>query len=374
MGLPEEVNGSQLERSTPAGYEVLGRVRQWELICFADRMLSMVMDLPVYTKRQKLAHDSPLLVDGVVQLAVYLRRLTDIARKIQQLDHLDAVPGQIMELYSLALNLVRELRTLASHAPESWWAWNTEYVKPRHVVQSMHYYIAMRVHLPFALKREERDEFFFYHRLACKDACENITLRYLFLRRALSTGFVLSGMLDLQAFTATVLLLLTVHSSSFSNSSNMALEQARIKDTVGEVISIMHSQSDGAPNASITGDFISTLYALNSFFHDEGNGSPGENITVKVPILGKIYVRRNNRPYLLAKSKMTRYHQTAQVDRGWAPGLQLIPGSIDAHLSLANACGGLGDEPLDEFSYSIEMNDNSYQDPLYVDSLSGVHI
>ncbi len=122
----------------------------------------------------------------------------------------------------------------------------------------MHYYIAMRVHPPFALKRGERDESP-YHLLACKDACENITQRYLFLRRALPTDFVLSGMLDLQAFTATVLLLLTIHSSSLSNSSNMNLEKSRIKATVGEVINIMHARSDGAPKASLTRDFISTL-------------------------------------------------------------------------------------------------------------------
>lgn len=171
----------------------------------------MVMVLPVCTKRQKFAHDSPSLIDGAVQLAVYLRGLTDIAGKISQLDHLNAAPGQIMDLY-LALNLMRELRTLASHGRDSWWAWKTEYVEPRYVVKSMRYYIAMRVHLPFALKREERDESFIYHRPACRDARENITQRYLFLRRALRTDFVLSGMLDLQAFTATVLLLLAIHS------------------------------------------------------------------------------------------------------------------------------------------------------------------
>lgn len=84
----------------------------------------------------------------------------------------------------------------------------------------------------------------------------------------------------------------------------MTLEKARIRATVGKVINIMHSRSDDAPNASLIRDFISTLYASNPFFHDEGNGNKAHIITVKVPILGKIYVRRNNPPYLLVEVQM----------------------------------------------------------------------
>lgn len=97
MGLPEGVKATQLENTATDDSEVqFGRIQQWELICFADRMLSMVMDLPVYTTWQK--HDFPLLVDGVVQLAIYLGGLIDVEGNIQQLDHLNAVSGQSMEL------------------------------------------------------------------------------------------------------------------------------------------------------------------------------------------------------------------------------------------------------------------------------------
>lgn len=95
----------------------------------------------------------------------------------------------------------------------------------------------------------------------------------------------------------------------------MPLEKARIKTVASEVINIMHERSDGAPNSSITQDFVSTLHAMSRFFQQEVNGNQFQNLTVRVPILGKIHVGRNSREYSVPEVQMTSY-QTAQDARG----------------------------------------------------------
>jgi hypothetical protein len=170
----------------------------------------MFLNLLPGTRRYEQTGVQPLIVDGVVQTRAYLTRLTDIAAKIQHLDDIDT-PGSA-ELYATALELARELRVLAFQTLKLWWVTDADHVKPDHLVQFLHYCIVMRVHLPFVVRQNPGEEYF-YSRLACMDACEAVAQRYQFLRRMLPPRFFLGQILDLQAFTATTVLLLTTHSS-----------------------------------------------------------------------------------------------------------------------------------------------------------------
>lgn len=368
MGLPKTIHAKQYNKTTRVDDDEtqLCRAQQWELICSADRLLSMVMNVPPGTSRHKQTTEPALVIDGVVQPGVYLRRLTDIAGKMQQLDDLNSATESSSELYTSTLELVRELRALALQTPESWWARGTERVEPDHIVQAMHFYVSMRVHLPFTMRPDAGEEYF-YHRLACMDACEAIAHRYLFLRRMLPPGFFLSGMLDLQVFSATVVLLLTSHTSPSTNRFNLRIDKTRIDTVVGQVINLMRERSDGAPNSDSAQNVVSTLCALNHLFREDDSGDQMHQLTVKVPLLGKVHVRRNPRAWQAPKADRPWFQP--QPDPGaWKPNEQLFPASFQGNPSMGPTWGAQEDWQLDRLSWSIEnSHETFFQDSLMMD-------
>ncbi|KAJ5613354.1 hypothetical protein N7510_006548 [Penicillium lagena] len=369
MGLPKTFHATQHNKTTGIDddHTQLCRAQQWELICSADRLLSMVMNIPTDTSRHKQTNEPALIIDGVVQPGVYLRRLTDLAGKIQLLDDLNFAPESSTELYTSALELVRELRALASQTPESWWARGTERVEADHIVQMMHFYISMRVHLPFTMRPDAGEEYF-YHRLACMDACESIAHRYLFLRRKLPPGFFLLGILDLQVFSATVVLLLTSHSSSSTNRFNLRIDKTRIDTVVGQVINLMRERSDGAPNSDSAKNAASTLNALNHLLREDDSGNQVHQLTVKVPLLGKVHVRRN--PQMWQAPKADKPWFQPQPDTGaWKLNEQVFPASFQGNPSVGTTWGAQEDWQLDRLSWSIEnSHENLFQDSLMMDT------
>lgn len=368
MGLPKTFHTTQHKTTGIDDDQTqLCRAQQWEFICSADRLLSMVMNMSPDTSRYKQTTEPALIVDGVVQPGVYLRRLTGIAGKIQQLDDLNPATGSSAELNTSALELIRELRVLASQTPESWWAPGTERVEADHIVQAIHFYVLMRVHLPFAMRPDAGEEYF-YHRLSCMDACESIAHRYLFLRRTLPAGLFLSGIFDFQVFSATVVLLLTSHSSPSSNRFNLRIDKARIDKVVGQVIKLMREQSDGAPNSDSAQNAASTLYALNHLLCEDDSENQVHQLTVKVPLLGKVHVRRNPRTWQAPKADKLWFQH--QPDPGaWKPNEQFFPASFQGNPAFGTTWGAQEDWKLDELSWSIENSHESFfQDSLMMDT------
>jgi hypothetical protein len=155
----------------------------------------------------KLVFNLNLICEGNSNITL---RCSDIAAKVQQQDDVRTTLGLSKELYTTALELASELKALAAETPDSWWIRNLDQVETDDVVHFMHYVLLMRIYLPFAFQ-EEPIEADYSSRLACMAACEGVAQRYQFLRQRLPYGFLLAHILDLQAFTATVILLLTTH-------------------------------------------------------------------------------------------------------------------------------------------------------------------
>lgn len=108
-------------------------------------------------------------------------------------------------------------------------------------------------------------------------------------------------MLDLLAFTATVILILTSHSPPFTEECNVIMDKARIEKEVGQVIELMRERCTNAPVASrFARNGIPTLCSLNDLLHDEHSNNTGSprvhQLMLDVPLLGKIHVHRNVRP------------------------------------------------------------------------------
>ncbi|MCJ1443726.1 MAG: hypothetical protein MMC23_004226 [Stictis urceolatum] len=201
MGLPKSFQAVQLEKTNgSAPSETLFyRAQMWEVLYTADRISAMVMNLPPATSRYQQAKTQSLISNGVVQPQAYLNRLTYIAVNVPYSTGTTTALKSDRELHTTAMTLAKELSLLASEVPKSWWNGAAEKFKPDQMVQFLHYCVAMRVHLPFAITEDTGDDNS-YSRKACIDACQSVARRYVSLRRKLPPGIFLSRVLDLQLF------------------------------------------------------------------------------------------------------------------------------------------------------------------------------
>lgn len=265
----------------------------WEMICSIDRILAMILNLPPATARLQQMARQAVTLDGVVQVHAYLTRLTDIACRVQTLDDMITAEGSIAEAYATALELDGELKVLASHVPKFWWHHeDPENVKPEHIVQSLHFYITVRVHLPFCMRGHPDDEYVF-SRLACLSACENVARRFQLLRRILPSGMFLSRVLDLQAFTVTVVLLLMSHSWPSADRMGMEANKARIERRIVEVVNLLEEKSRDSPGSTFVQHGLVTIRSLCALLQDDPQGSNVQQLRLKVPLLGTVHVRRH---------------------------------------------------------------------------------
>lgn len=321
MGLPRsskayKPNGS----SEPDNDEMqLQRAQIWESLCSADGLSGMIVNLPCASQYQQ-SYSLPLAVDGIIQPRAYLIRLMHISTKIQYRDE-----GSSAELYASTLELDRQLNVLMSQTPKLWWAISSRKLQPEQVVQFVHYCVKMRIHLSFAMRRDTSDEYI-YSRLACKDACEFAVERYQSLRQELPSNIFISQALDLQAFTATVIIILLSYNSQDRLSP-------RINSAVAQVINIMEEKSIEAAGFDFALRGGSTIRSLTKLLQDDET-SDLQELTVTVPLLGKVHVRRNS-------------HRPKKAEAQFIPQEQGLPPLTSTPLAQ-------GEYQWDSLSWSIE--------------------
>ena len=105
----------------------------------------------------------------------------------------------------------------------------------------------VRTHLQLALKYKESIPNF----STCFDACQELARRYVSIRPILPAGFFSDRVIDLQAFTATVFLLLTSYrTTSSSGISPQAVDDNVTTGVVDQAVRMMGFAAD-----QIRGDF-----------------------------------------------------------------------------------------------------------------------
>lgn len=371
MGLPKASRIAQLHKDvvTEEDEKQLHIAQLWEMICTTERLLGLISNLPPSTKRYHQPKDEPLSIGDVVQPRVYLSRLTDIAARIHDLDDMNAAQGPSTELYTSALDLDRELRALSSQTPRSWWAGDTEQARPDNLVQFLHYAITMRVHLPFTIRQHSGEEYF-YSRLACMNACESVAQRYQFLRLNFPPGIFLSGILDLQVFTATVILLLTSHSLPPMDRLALRIETENIQSVVAQVIKVMCERCNETPGSGFAQTGATTLSSLNKLLQQEDATAHVPELSLNVPLLGNLHIRRNIPP-----ARKAGNHRSSQTipELGSSKPFENPFHHDESTPSLSTNTDVIPMTPQDDwqwdnFSWSIENNhENLFQDMVMAD-------
>ncbi|KIX94587.1 uncharacterized protein Z520_09633 [Fonsecaea multimorphosa CBS 102226] len=372
LGLPKASQGFQPDgAAAPPDQHQLQKVQLWEFMCSAERLLCMIINRPPTTRRFEHTNAQPLLINGNIQVHVYLNKLTDITAKFDTLDELNATRESSAQAYAYALELDRELRILASQTPKSWWDQDSVHIKPQNLCQLLHYYFLMRIHLPFTM-RQDPAEGTMYSRLTCMEACEAVAQRYQPLRRLLPSGIFLSPIMDLQAFTATIVLLLTSHSGPSSNHPDSEASKARVQGIAAQVLQVMDEKSRDVTNANFARLGALTIRSLNALLQQKGDTTNSRQLNLKVPLLGNVNVRLNISPSQAPPTTATQQPFQVQPDTGlWRAPDQILPQqpgimpvNTGHHLVLPQTTAEWGLNPL---SWSFDTHDNFFQDAFMAD-------
>lgn len=185
----------------------------WTHLVMGDRYLSLVLGLP-YSVAETFVSSSIAEAAAVAQDSAageaYLARMAPLMTKI-----IDRNQSPSTMPYSHTLNLDRELDDLHSTTPKTWWTTErlpgttVEEHFDRLQAQFFHYHAKVLLHMPFML-RSSADKLYQYSHTATLNAAREMIRYFDALRGAESVGPHICKLLDFQAFTAAMLLLLNI--------------------------------------------------------------------------------------------------------------------------------------------------------------------
>jgi hypothetical protein len=369
VGIPKILKAKLLTEPSPPNSPGTEESALWEFFCSAERLLCLVLNRTPITQRLESPQSKPLLISGSVIVTNYLKRLTDITARFHLLDDMDTSPGFGAQSYASSLELDKELRMLAQEVPPSWWNLSVEQSKPDKLLQLVHYYCMMRVHLPFTM-RQTPNNGNVYSRLTCMEACEAVCERYQALRHVLPSGIFVSPILDLQGFTASVVLLLTSYNTSNDRQMGMPADKLKVHDTVARVVKVMDEKSRDIIGATFAQHGAISVKSLAEFLQSDGTGTKPREVNLHVPLLGSINIRRNDQTIGHLQPRPTVPPNTTGI---WSNGISQAPQTpLTAAASIPNALPPMStqqDWQWNPLSWSINDQDNFFQQALPMDML-----
>jgi len=248
----------------------------------------MMFNIPAATITYHLPRKQVLREDGKVLTQPYLFELASISMKLQDLDDTTAQGESQADIYDKVLKLDRELRTLASLTPQTWWNRDVG-LSPDAIVQYIHNYLMVRVHVQSAMSTDEYDRYG-YSRMSCRTACENTVRRYAILRRLLPAGYFLCRGFDMMSFTASIYLLLNTNDTEHREDTP---QQRRNEGPIALVLQLaetLEAVSD-QHGADFAREAATTIRSLDTLMNSPAPAH-SHSLTLKIPLVGKINIRR----------------------------------------------------------------------------------
>lgn len=185
----------------------------WTHLVMGDRYLSLVLGLPYSVAETFVSAsitEAATIAQDTAAGEAYLARMAPIMTKI-----IDRNQSPTTMPYADTLNLDREVDQLQSTTPKEWWTTerlpNTTIEEhfDRLQAQFFHHHAKVLLHMPFML-RSANEKLYQYSHTATLDSAREMIRYFDALRGADSVGPHICKLLDFQAFTAAMLLLLNL--------------------------------------------------------------------------------------------------------------------------------------------------------------------
>jgi hypothetical protein len=331
----------------------------WESICVVDRLAGMMFNLPSATKAYPMSYKDVVSANGEVDLQVYIGRLTEIALSVQDLDSIPTSEQQDWDQMSKVFAIDEKLRSLNELPPVAWWSPPAGHMTPERLVQCWSAYFTVRTHLRLALADDERGKFRLSYN-TCLSASQNMARRYIDLRPLLPSGFFASRVTDFQILTAAVFLIFDC--SKVLSGSRQAPQPNASSILVEQLANSLKTASLRA-GGDFAGKAVVAIRSLQTLMQGPPSNDSQKDMTLNVPMLGKISVNRRNRhvqpEHVHATQTITGWEQSGGVPED---SVQLLDGaavpfwSMDvlddgfSFLGDANAGEGFG---LSDYGFSF---------------------
>ena len=262
----------------------------WESICVLDRVASMMWSFPLATANVPLPQRPLIHSEGQVNPQAYLYHLVSIMSRVFDLDTGYSSGRPLTELFNEVIVTDQELRSLASLVPNGWWKSHWSEFSTDALLQLWHQYLVIRTHLHLALKYDE-DRRFAFNFIACLDACQELAKCYMALRPISPGAFFANRFFDIQAFTASVFLLLASHRTvrgpgTFPRAGDIDFT------IVDQVVQTLETAADRA-GGDVAHQAANAIRYLSPLLQ-QPQMSESQKITLSLPLIGKIHVSRKS--------------------------------------------------------------------------------
>jgi hypothetical protein len=313
----------------------------WESICAIDRVMSMMWSLPIATASFPLPM-RPIIDDqGQVILQTFLHRLANIASKVLELDGVYLQDKPVSDLISVVMSMDEELQVVANTPAREWWSESPSLLSPAALFQYWHSYLIIRTHLRLALAYDH-DQRFLYNFMSCLSACQVHTKRYVALRPLLPTGFFANSIVDLQALSAIVFLLLAANNPAAGPSAVASWHLMDAQQTCSLVDDAVQAMEQASARTGSQSAFhgVEAIRTLRSLLEQPDSGEP-QKVSLLLPLIGRIHVSRKS-------GRSGQRHHSAQSASNREPPL----GGYSADTAGSDY---LSPEFLNTLSYSMEV-------------------
>lgn len=274
----------------------------WWVAFEADRYSALILGLPYGISSQHCDFESEDIENQhISREEIYKRKLAIITGDIIDRNQASKSPG-----FTATQEIDEKLENLARSMPESWWElpsapWPIEpqvlaRLDSRLMAQFWHYQIEATLHLPFML-RSTTDPRFEYSKSVCLKASREMICRYVLLREKYGASTFVCKIIDFQAFTAAVILLVnlvgpppTIH-HLHTNTAN-----THDRQIINRVVSLLGDPTAGVDKSVATQGIkvIKTLSAIATGNTGSYNGSRGA-IKLAIPYFGTISIARGHK-------------------------------------------------------------------------------
>ena len=323
----------------------------WEAVCYFDRIASIMWSLPLATASYPLLKRMVVDADGQVIPQQYLYKLADIVSRVLDLESGYSSGKPFTASFDAVIRTDQELRLMASLPPKDWWKVEQNSFSIEAPLQWWHRYLTVRTHLHLALRHNEGQQFAFNF-ITCLAACQELARRYVSLRPTLPSGFFVNRVIDLQAFTAIVFLLLASYRTACGTSNVVqGVDVEYTKDLVNQVVRVME-QVAGRTSGEFAHKAVGAIRSLTSMLQ-RSQTSESQRITLDLPLVGRIHVSRKS---CVAKAVSSPSFPTLNQPLQETLSIPSGDGSTLIDQAMPSAFSDL--ELMDSLSYSLEIPEN----------------
>ena len=258
----------------------------WNALYLSDRYLSLILGLPYCISE---AHVHPNTSNAFYPMKTNIAHvdsdyLFTLARIVGHVIDRNQTPSPADTLIA-TVKTEAEMTDLAASMPKEWWVLTIGDGEARPLLYSKllpqfwHHLTRALLHLPFMLKATT-DRRYAYNRIAALESARSMISLFHIFRPIKGFGSLVCKIIDFQAFTAAMILVLNFLSVSPSNSASEVREADEDRELVSVTTSIMQRASLEAGGGVVT----QAARALEMFTKSADYSSPAGQCTAKLAI------------------------------------------------------------------------------------------